>query len=476
MNKRPALPFLVLLYLLALVLRLGPVIASINLPIGLDDMFQYDMLGRSIAAGNGYRWYAQQDVDLIRSYVDLDFVVENYDPRGVETSFRAPGYPVFLAGVYTVSGMDWRLFAARLVQAAIGALLAPLAYLLSLRLFPSRHDVARFAGYAMALYPMLLLYPLALATENLFIPLVLAGLLALLRAAETQRQRDYLMAGTLLGFATLTRSVIFGFVALAVLWILFAARQPRGAMYFAMAVAVLVVPWTVRNSLLHGKPTFVENSLGYNLHMGFHPEGDGSFQYGISLELIPYLDDGLRNDLGTQAGLQYIQQDPARAVQLAVNKLGYFFSLERRALTYFYSNNFFGNIPSIPLIGLFLVFTLPFVAIATLGAAAIPFIPLNKERLLVYLLILAYLAPHLILIAEDRFHMALLPMIAVLAGYAWCNRGQLLAAARANRVQLALAVVLVGLLWFNWGAELWRDADKLVVLFGPNGNHAGFSY
>jgi hypothetical protein len=243
-----------------------------------------------------------------------------------------------------------------------------------------------------------------------------------------------------------------------------------------MAVIVLVVPWTLRNSLLHGKPTFVENSLGYNLHMGFHPEGDGSFQYGISLELIPYLDDGLRNDLGTQAGLRFIQDDPGRAVQLAASKLGYFFSLERRALTYFYSNDFFGNIPSVPLIGLFLVFTLPFVAIATLGAAAIPFIPVNKERLLVYLLILAYLAPHLILIAEDRFHMALVPMIAVLAGYAWYNRDQLLAAARANHVQLALAVVLVGLLWLNWGAELWRDADKLALLFGPNGNHAGFSY
>lgn len=451
-------------------------IAAIDLPIGLDDMFQYDMLGRSIAAGNGYRWYAQEDVDLIHSYVDLEFVVDNYDPRGVETSFRAPGYPVFLAGVYTLSGMDGRLLAARLAQAAIGALLAPLAYLLSLRLFPARQDIARFAGYAMAIYPMLLLYPLALATENLFIPMVLAGLLAILRAAHTQRRRDYLLAGVLLGFTTLTRSVIFGFVVLAILWIIFAAKQPRGALYFAIAVAVLVVPWTVRNSMLHGKPTFVENSLGYNLHMGFHPEGDGSFQYGISLELVPYLDDGLRNDLGTQAGLQFIQEDPVRAVQLVVNKLGYFFSLERRALTYFYSNNFFGSIPSVPLVGLFLLFTLPFVVIATLGAAAIPFIPVNKERLLLYLLILSYLAPHLILIAEDRFHMTLAPMIAVLAGYTWCNRGQLWAAARANRVQLALAIVLVGLLWFNWGAELWRDADKLALLLGSNGNHAGFSY
>jgi hypothetical protein len=52
----------------------------------------------------------------------------------------------------------------------------------------------------------------------------------------------------------------------------------------------------------------------------------------------------------------------------------------------------------------------------------------------------------------------------------------LIAAARANRIQLALAALLVGLLWLNWGAELLRDADKLAILFGPRGNTAGFSY
>jgi hypothetical protein len=28
----------------------------------------------------------------------------------------------------------------------------------------------------------------------------------------------------------------------------------------------------------------------------------------------------------------------------------------------------------------------------------------------------------------------------------------------------------------NWGLELWRDADKLAVLFGPQGNVSYFSY
>jgi hypothetical protein len=100
----------------------------------------------------------------------------------------------------------------------------------------------------------------------------------------------------------------------------------------------------------------------------------------------------------------------------------------------------------------------------------------TKGRLLIYLLMGGYLLPHLILIAEERFHMALMPIFAIMAGFAWHTRKEIWAAAKANRLQLAIAAILVGLLWLNWGGELWRDVGKLAILFGLNGNHAGFSY
>ncbi|MEX1071424.1 MAG: glycosyltransferase family 39 protein [Anaerolineales bacterium] len=475
MNRFRSMPFATRIFLLALIVRLVPVIAAIHLPIGLDDMFQYDMLARSIASGNGYRWYSQPDLDLIHSYVDLQFIGD-YDPQGALTSFRPLGYPTFLALIYSISDLEWRLFAARLANAFLGATLAPMTARLAQRLFPKQPRAATFAAYTLALYPIMVIYPLALATENLFIPLVLAGLLVLLRAADTERDRDFLLAGAIFGVATLTRSVIFAFVGLAVLWIWFAARQRRGAFVFGLVLLALVLPWTIRNSLLHNRPTFVENSWGYNFHMGFHPEGTGTFQYGISLELLPYLDDGVRNEIGAQAGLDFIRQDPGRVPYLTIRKLGYFFGLERRALIYFYSNNYFGNIPALPLSLIFLLFVLPFPFIISLAALGLPFIEWNKQRFLLLLLIGAYLLPHLILIAEERFHLAILPILAVLAGYAWSERVQIIAAARAQRPKLALAFVLMGLLWLNWSLELWRDAGRLAILFGPDGNQAGFPY
>src|SRR5512144_1926005 len=108
------------IFVVALVLRFIPVILARGLGIGLDDMFQYDMLARSLAAGHGFRWYAKADLDKLAPYVDFDLTsVKDYDPAlGIRTSFRAPLYPAFLAIVYFITGSGAsRFFAARLAQA-----------------------------------------------------------------------------------------------------------------------------------------------------------------------------------------------------------------------------------------------------------------------------------------------------------------------------------------------------------------------
>jgi hypothetical protein len=89
------------IYLVALVFRLVPVLLTRSMGIGLDDMFQYDMLARSLAAGHGFRWYAQEDLKQLEPYVKFDMsTASGYDPKyGLYTSFRAPLYPAFLAVV-----------------------------------------------------------------------------------------------------------------------------------------------------------------------------------------------------------------------------------------------------------------------------------------------------------------------------------------------------------------------------------------
>src|SRR3990172_57014 len=373
------------IFLVAFALRLVPVLLTRSLGIGLDDMFQYDMLARSLASGNGFRWYAYEDLQMLEPYVDFDLSSMDYDPeRGVPTTFRAPLYPVFLALIYLVTGGGpERFFAVRLVQAGLGALLAPLTYHLSrLLLHPlplgrvpvrveggvrAPEPASAIAAWTVACYPLLILYPIGLATENLFFLLVLASFLTLLKLPGLHSSNLYsIISGFLLALSILTRSIILPFAGLAVLWVWFVLKQKQSATIIALTMLVLILPWTVRNSLLHHKITGVESSMGYNLYLGYYPEGNGSFVFCPSLDLIPILDDTERDQLGTQKALEFIRSKPERFLPLAFNRLGFFFGLEKRVLTYFYSNNLLGYIPKPILLTIAAILLLPFVFVATL--------------------------------------------------------------------------------------------------------------
>ena len=489
--------FPVRIFLVALILRLVPVIALRQVGIGLDDMFQYDMLARSLVAGNGYRWYAQGDLDLIQYYFRID-LSSRYDPRGELTSFRPPLYPAFLALVYFIAGVGTnRFFIARLVQTLLAASMAPLTYALALRFFPDRRRVAVIAAWVISLYPMLVLYPLSLATENLFFVLTLSSVLVLLKASESLetpavpqkpllpfwqaifQARWFILAGILLGLTALTRSVALAFAGLAVLWVWFMLRQWKMAAVVFATLALVTLPWMVRNSLLHHRLVGIESALGYDLYLGYYPSGTGTFQYPQSLDLMSMLDDGLRDQVGRARAWEFIQADPGRFPTLVVLRAGHFFGLERRVLTYFYSNDYFGYMPTPLLLAIAALVLLPFVFISTSSVFGLALVRWRKETSLLALFLFGYITPHLLIIAEDRFHLTTVPFLAILAAFCWTSGWPALKArwqTRGGKVALLLAVLTVVLLFSNWGLELWHDAAKLAQLLGPNGNISCFSY
>lgn len=458
-------------------------------------MFQYDMLARSLASGNGFRWYAPPDLAHLAPYFHLDVSTLTIDPRGILTTFRAPLYPAFLSLIYSFSGInDGRFLAARLAQAFLAAFLPPLTYFVAKRLFfpPTEGDgkgngerkierIARLAAWVVAAYPMFLIFPLALATENLFFLLVMGSVLVLLMLARAATRPDSrhillysLLSGFLLGLAALTRSVILPFAALAILWAWFILRLRFAAIFLALAVCATITPWIVRNSLLTHRLTGIETSLGYNLYVGYHPQSTGTFTFGPSLDLLSIINDQARDAIGTQRAIQFIEQNPARFPYLAIRRLGYFFNLELRGFIYFYTNGVLGYIPPRLLLAILLVLALPFVALslsATFGAALFSWRP---GTILLLLLFLGYLLPHVFVLSEERFHLTLVPFFAICAANFW-TKGYSALRAR-GRVYFLVACLVAGLLIFNWGFELWRDGHILAAMLRPDGNQLYLSY
>jgi len=96
------------------------------------------------------------------------------------------------------------------------------------------------------------------------------------------------------------------------------------------------------------------------------------------------------------------------------------------------------------------------------------------------LLFIGYILPHVLILSEDRFHLALVPYIAILAAQVWVNG---LAPLRVRwyeswggKLIVSLALLAGFLLIINWNFELIRDSAKIAQLLGPNGNQSHFPY
>lgn len=191
------------------------------------------------------------------------------------------------------------------------------------------------------------------------------------------------------------------------------------------------------------------------------------------------LNDGQRDALGKQKALEFIQADPGRFPYLVARRAGYFFGLERRALTYFYSNDYLGYLPAPLLLTIGFVVCIPFVVVSLSASFGLAFARWRREMLLLILLVVGYVTPHLFIIAEDRFHLAMVPFFTLLAAYCWSGGWRELKTrwqTRRGKIVIGLACLVALLLCFNWTGELWRDAGKISQLLSASGNQTYFSY
>lgn len=167
-------------------------------------------------------------------------------------SWRSPFYPFFLASVYQLAGYSH--FAVKVAQALVGAGSVVLVYELAGKLRP---QIAPTAGLCAAFYGPLVASANEVMSEVWFTFWILLAAWRLVGAMEGGRgtRVNCLAGGAAIGMAALTRPVglIFfpAFVMTAVLR--FRHRALCRSFWVALALVIVVIPWTWRNYQVHGE-------------------------------------------------------------------------------------------------------------------------------------------------------------------------------------------------------------------------------
>jgi 4-amino-4-deoxy-L-arabinose transferase-like glycosyltransferase len=441
--------FLWLIVILAFTLRLVFVFFPENVE-PFSDMRDYDLLAQSILEEGAYG-----------------------------PAERPPLYPLFLATVYRFAGASY--INVRAVQAVLGTIVCLLVYGIGMRLGGA--GTAKISSFIVAVYPSLVVYTCLLMSENLFIFLLTGALWLLLRGGKRSRPKS-LLAGIFIGLACLTRSMLIGFVPLAVLWLLL-YREKYSALLCIIGAVIVISPWTIRNYNYYNRFVPIDTFSGYNFLIGNHPGATGRLETGMPETLHATYwkeckDDAQKSAVGYGEGMKFIREHPAGFLALGVKKTGYLYGLEIRDLSWGYSMNYFGQVPRQILIPVAVVIIAAFPVICVLALCGFFLREAAPGRVcgawvLLVILVLYFSAAHFISFGESRFHLPLIPPLALLAGRL-ASGGAAHSSIRYRGIRLALFVILLVLLSINWGLHCSENWQRLADVLGPNGNTSALGY
>ncbi len=228
------------------------------------DLDEYRYLARRIASDGEYGFGADWHDNPVLSQSPWNFL---YDDSGM---VRAPGYPLFIAGLEGALGTsDGVLHAAlTLLDGASTVFIAHIASLMF------GGVVGRLAGLLFALNPNSIQSANVLGREAIVVFLTAVGIYLLLKSASADRRGLAPVAGLFFGVGTLVKetTLIIGLVAavwLAAVVFPWSKRRVVALGLMVLAVTLPATAWVIRNSLHHGRLTGISNLGGLALWNGF---------------------------------------------------------------------------------------------------------------------------------------------------------------------------------------------------------------
>jgi 4-amino-4-deoxy-L-arabinose transferase-like glycosyltransferase len=416
---QPHTRWLVVILLVALALRVLWVASVQPDPRDgrLDDTVLYHGGARGLADGEGY----------INPY------------SGTPTARWSIGYPLLLSALYLLPGDD--VAAARGLNVGAGLLLVAGVYYLGQRLWDKRAGL--LAAALIAVFPSSIFFSTLVLSEVVYAALVvgvLALALAWTRPGPAPPWR-LLLLGLALGGTALVRPEGMVFVAvLGVFWWV-AGRDwrlaARNVALVLVGVALLFIPWTVRNAIEIGSPVVGTTGLGGVLIQGHSPNSDGHPNFDIQIALENrFLDVELPerearvNNAGIQDSVEFAVNNVGSEVRLTALRFIYFVRGDRGAIDWVQH----APLPSPEGRGqpvaepralsastaraLGLLSDVYYYAALGMALAGLTFVLKQRrpEHVLLLLPVLVYISLwSLLFVSESRYHFPLLPFVSLAA-------------------------------------------------------------
>lgn len=202
-----------------------------------------------------------------------------------------------------------------------GFMILTLTYHLAARWFGPRVGLLPMA--LVAFWPNLIFFTTILSSELFFIAMTLAGLFFWQRPVGNP-MANLILAGLVWGLTSYIRPVIL--LVPVTLALVDLVRGPRRFAVTAMeaGIAVLLImliamPWTMRNQQVFGEPVMISTNFGPNLWMGNNPASNGGY-----MELPPEVDSMTeieRSDYLKAQAKQFTIENPGAAIRLLGMKL-----------------------------------------------------------------------------------------------------------------------------------------------------------
>lgn len=312
MTSRVEKLLLLLLFIIAFTLRFYYHRDTLALSPQQPDGFYYHRLAENVLRGRGYSiiWATGHQYNL----------------------FRPPGYPIFLASIYSLFGINYA--AVRLIQIALSSASVLVLFFLTLRIFGRK--AAWGAAVLASFYWRSVLWSGIYRAETIFVLFLLISLYFLVANARggSGKVAPLILSGFFLGISYLIRPNIIGVVPWLALWLwarLIGSRVRRAgivALYIAF-FGVTVSPWILYNyCATHISPgDSLSTTMGaVNMWMGQTPAmGDEVDNRGFEMvNSLRFKNYGLGERewialLRTQTR-QFIAEDPVRCLKMALRR------------------------------------------------------------------------------------------------------------------------------------------------------------